>query len=197
MRLKLMCAALLTAGGFAFPGALMAAPPDAGAMLAGTCYGCHGPAGSSLGPATPTISGMATETFMDYMKAYQEGTRPTTVMDRIAKGYTEAELKLMADYFVKQKFVRFPQQTDPALVKAGAALHKDRCVKCHEDNGRKDADGSGVLAGQWLPYLVYSMEDFTSGKREMAKKMAAEVKRVQEADPKGLEALMHFYASQK
>jgi len=44
---------------------------------------------------------------------------------------------------------------------------------------------------------MYSLEDFTSGKREMAKKMAAEVKRVQEADPKGLEALMHFYASQK
>lgn len=197
MRLKLMCAALLTAGGLAVSGAPMAAPPDAGAMLASTCYGCHGPAGSSLGPATPTIAGMAVETFMDYMKAYQDGTRPTTVMDRIAKGYTDDELKLMAGHFSKQKFVRFPQTTDPAKVKAGAALHKERCSKCHEDNGHKDSDGSGILAGQWLPYLLYSMEDFTSGKREMAKKMAAEVKRVQEADPKGLESLMHFYASQK
>ncbi len=197
MRLKLMCAALLTAGGFAFPGVLMAAPPDAATMLAQTCTGCHGPNGSSQGPATPTIAGMAVETFMDYMKAYQDGTRPTTVMDRIAKGYTDDELKLMANYYFKQKFVRFPQTTDAAKVKAGQALHKDRCVKCHEDNGRKDEDGSGVLAGQWLPYLVYSMEDFTSGKREMAKKMAAEVKKVQEADPKGLENLMHFYASQK
>lgn len=197
MRLKLMCAALLTAGGFAFPGALMAAAPDAATMLAQTCAGCHGPNGSSLGPATPTIAGMATETFMDYMKAYQDGSRPTTVMDRIAKGYTEEELKLLAGYFSKQKFVRFAQSTDAAKVKAGQALHKERCAKCHEDNGRKDEDGSGVLAGQWLPYLTYSMEDFTSGKREMAKKMAAEVKKVKEADPDGLDKLMHFYASQK
>lgn len=197
MRLKSMCAALLVSGGFGFSGAVVAAPPDAGTMLAETCAGCHGPNGSSHGPAIPTIAGMAKETFVDYMKAYQEGSRPATIMDRLAKGYTEQEINLMAAHFAKQKFVRFPQTTDAAKVTAGAALHKEHCTKCHEDNGRKDEDGSGILAGQWLPYLMYSLEDFTSGKREMTKKMASQVKKVQEADPKGLENLMHFYASQK
>ena len=32
-----------------------------GARVAYTCLGCHGPAGSSVGPATPTIAGMQPE----------------------------------------------------------------------------------------------------------------------------------------
>jgi cytochrome subunit of sulfide dehydrogenase len=197
MKCKLLSAALVALASLGTGLAVQAAAPDAATMLVNTCVGCHGPNGSSGGPATPTIAGMASDTFLDYMKAYQDGSRPATVMDRIAKGYTEDELKLMANFFVKQKFVRIAQTTDPAKVKAGQALHKNHCSKCHEDNGRKDEDGSGVLAGQWLPYLLYSVEDFSSGKREMAKKMAAQVKKVKEADPNGLESLMHFYASQK
>jgi sulfide dehydrogenase cytochrome subunit len=197
MKHAFLGAAVVAAWAISLGGPALAAPPDAVTMMANTCVGCHGPNGSSLGPASPTIAGMATDTFVEAMTAYKEGKRPATVMDRIAKGYSDEEIKQMATYFSKQQFVRLPQKTDPALVKAGQALHKDHCEKCHVENGRKDEDGSNILAGQWLLYLNYSMDDFTKGGREMEKKMKAQVEKVQAKDPKGIEALNHFYASQK
>lgn len=173
-----------------------AAPPDAVTMIAGTCVGCHGANGTSRGPASPTIAGMAVETFVDAMKGFQDGSRPATIMDRIAKGYTEDEIKQLAVYFNKQPFGRAPNQVDAAKVKLGKSLHNEFCKKCHADNGKKDEDGSNVLAGQWLPYLRFAMEDFTGGQRKMEKKMKGQVEDVQKKDPGGLDALLQFYASQ-
>jgi len=143
-----------------------------GLMLANTCVGCHGQGGSSLGPATPSIAGMAVDTFTDAMKAYREGKRPSTVMGRLAKGYTDEDIAEMSNFFAAQKFVRVAQKTDPDKAKAGKKLHKDNCEKCHEEGGFKDEDGSSILAGQWLPYLQFQLADFNAKKREMPEKMA-------------------------
>ncbi|HMM53316.1 MAG TPA: hypothetical protein PKD87_17125, partial [Burkholderiaceae bacterium] len=67
------------------------------------------------------------------------------------------------------------------------------CEKCHENGGRK-GDGSGILAGQWIPYLKDAITDFNGGHRDMPKKMRAKMK---ELNDKDFEALVHFYASQK
>jgi sulfide dehydrogenase cytochrome subunit len=171
--------------------------PDAGTMLANTCLGCHGPGGSSVGPATPTIAGMATDTFAEAMKGYKEGTRPATVMDRIVKGYTEDEIKAMGAYFAKQTFVRYPQKVDDKKAAEGKKLHKEHCEKCHVDEGTKDEDGSSVLAGQWLPYLQFQMEDFIAGSREMPKKMKSQVEKVQGKGADAIDSLLQFYASKK
>ncbi len=197
MRSRHALAALAYAAGLSFSASAQAAPPDAIGMIAGTCVGCHGANGTSKGPASPTIAGMAVETFTEAMKDFQSGARPATVMDRIAKGYTDDEIKGLAAYFGKLPFGRAPNQVDAAKVKTGEALHNEFCKKCHADNGKKDEDGSNILAGQWLPYLNYAMQDFTAGTRKMEKKMKGQVEDVQKKDPGGLEALMHFYASQK
>jgi len=174
------------------------APSPRGVMLANTCVGCHGQGGSSMGPATPTIAGMAVDTFTDSMKAYREDKRPSTVMGRLAKGYTDEDIAEMANVFVAQKFVRQTQTVDAAKVKAGKKLHKDNCEKCHEENGFKDEDGSSILAGQWLPYLQFQLADFQAKKREMPKKMAKKLESmVKDNGDKSLDEIAHFYASQK
>lgn len=167
-------------------------------MLSNTCAGCHGPSGSSNGPATPTIAGLSTEYFMDAMKSYKDGSRPSTIMTRIAKGYTEEEFKLMADFFGKKKFVRKPQKYNKSLAQRGKRLHKSYCAKCHEDNGRSAEDDTGVLAGQWKPYLSYTMKDYLDGKRDMGKKMKSKLTKLHKKHgDKGIEQLIHFYTSQK
>jgi cytochrome subunit of sulfide dehydrogenase len=196
MKLKFLSLALLAAGGLA-TGAAVAAMPDAGTMLANTCQGCHGPGNSSTGPATPTIAGMQPDSLLEAMKGFKEGTRPATVMDRIAKGYTDDELKAMAAVIAKQTFVRYPQKVDEKKVAEGKKLHKEHCEKCHVDEGMKDEDGSSVLAGQWLPYLRFQMEDFLAGTREMAKKMKSQVEKAKEKGPDALDSLLQFYASKK
>lgn len=183
-------------GGIAFGSVAWAATPSA-SMLANTCAGCHGTDGVSNGPATPTIAGMSSEYFIESMKAYREGTRPATIMNRIAKGYSDEEIKAMAGYFAKQKFVRIQQDSDDKLAKKGKNLHKKYCEKCHEDGGRS-ADDGGILAGQMMPYLHYSFSDFMDGSRDMPKKMKRQVEKMHEAaGDEGIEELVNYYGSQK
>ncbi len=189
-------------------------------MLSDTCLGCHGPGGISQGPATPTISGMSELYIIAAMLAYKYDNdedkideiieadadledveyfaRTSTVMNRIAKGYSEEEIKIIAKHFADLPFKAQPQETDAAQAKSGAKLHEAHCEKCHEDGGSSAEDDAGVLAGQWIPYLEYTMADFASGDREMPKKMKKQMQEAHEA--KGDQAvadLIQFYASQK
>lgn len=196
MKLNTILGQLALAGAVASGGAAVAAGPSA-AMLGNTCAGCHGTDGASLGPATPSLAGMNSEYFIESMTAYKNGGRPATVMSRIAKGYGDDEIKRMADFFAGQKFVRVDQDTDTKLVRQGKRVHERYCEKCHEDGGRQ-ADDGGILAGQWMPYLRYSFDDFTSGRREMPEKMKTKVdEMLQKTGTDAIEQLVHFYGSQK
>ncbi len=166
-------------------------------MLNGTCMVCHGSQGSSVGPATPTIAGMDSEDFVDAMIEYKSGERPSTIMGRLAKGYTEDQFQMMADYFAKQPFVRYQQTVDALKVKSGAKLHDKYCEKCHEDSGYNlSDDGAAILAGQWMPYLQFTLTDFHAGVRDMPRKMKKRMKKmVKKEGEKSLDELVHFYGS--
>jgi len=142
---------------------------------------------------------MSTEYFMEAMEEYKSGVRPSTIMGRIAKGYSEEEFQLMAGYFSKQVFNRDKdQKIDAKMAERGAKLHKKYCEKCHEDGGRSSEDDAGILAGQWMPYLQYTMTDYLSGNREMTKKMKKRVNELKEKKgDKGFEELFHYYGSLK
>ena len=86
MKQKPIVQSLLIAGSLVLSGAAFAVTPSA-SMLGNTCAGCHGTNGSSNGPATPSLAGISTEYFIDAMAAYKDGSRPSTIMTRIAKGY--------------------------------------------------------------------------------------------------------------
>jgi len=177
-------------------GNLFAATPSA-LMLSNSCAGCHGTNGASMGPASPTIAGISKDFFIEAMEAYKTDERVSTIMGRIARGYTEEEIKLMADFFSNQPFVSQPQKFDAKKAAFGKKLHKKYCGKCHEKGGASSEDDAGILAGQWETYLRYSMEDFTSGNREVIKKKKKNLKLLdKEYGDKGIDALIHYYISQ-
>jgi sulfide dehydrogenase cytochrome subunit len=170
-------------------------------MLSNTCNGCHGTNGNSVGPASPSIAQMEKTTFVESMKAMQSGDMYTTIMGRIAKGYTDEEIELMAGHFAAQTFVPAKQEFDAAAAKKGAKLHDKYCEKCHEDGGKpvkgEDAEYS-LLAGQWTPYLHNALTDFREGRREMPKKMKKKLdKLIEKEGDEGLAALNAFYASEQ
>ena len=74
-----------------------ATPP--GAMLGDTCAGCHGSLGNPANRAIPPLAGMPSQVFVSLMQAYRSGTRPGAIMNRVATGYSDAELNEMAEYF--------------------------------------------------------------------------------------------------
>jgi sulfide dehydrogenase cytochrome subunit len=170
------------------------ADPSAEA-LAFTCAGCHGTDGSSVGPSSPSIAGMDPQVFIDAMVDYKADLRNSTIMNRIAKGYSQKQIVAMAVYFSRQKLRTQPQPTDPSLVAEGKKLHDQYCEKCHEHGG-KPGD-AGTLAGQWMPYLEFSMLDFLGRERRWPWRMRQQVEdATAEKGEKAVQALLHFYASQ-
>ena len=168
-------------------------------MLANTCAGCHGFNGSSKGPATPSIAGFSAEYLKEVLKAYKSGDASSTIMGRIAKGYTDEELIQIAEFYSKKDFIKASGQTfDKTLVKKGKKLHDKYCEKCHADGGTAADDDSGLLAGQWTPYLQATLADFHTGSRKMPRKMKKRMKRLRQKEGNdGMKALLSYYASQQ
>jgi sulfide dehydrogenase cytochrome subunit len=71
---------------------LAAAPPGAS-----SCSGCHAPAGAR-DSAVPTLNGRPAGEIVSAMEAFRQGARPATVMDRIAKGFSDAEIAAIAEW---------------------------------------------------------------------------------------------------
>ena len=72
------------------------APP--GAMA---CSGCH-PGSAGVDTSATRLVGMTAEDIVAAMVAFRSGARPATVMDRIAKGFSEPEATAIATWFATQ-----------------------------------------------------------------------------------------------
>ena len=193
MRLKLITA--LLAGGVVFSASALAHEPSYTVMLSTTCNGCHGTDGHSAGPNMPNLGGLPSSYIVDQMKLFKSGERPSSIMGRLAKAYSDEEIAAMASFYSTHKYVSAKQPVDAAKVAQGKKLH-ERCKKCHTENGRESEDG-GIIAGQWKETLQIAMSEFRSGKRKMPKKMAEKVDGDNKLSDEDVEALIHFYASQQ
>jgi cytochrome subunit of sulfide dehydrogenase len=74
----------------------------AGRSLAATCANCHGTDGRSVTKEVIGLAGLPKEHLVTQMKAFRDGSRPATVMHQIAKGYSDQQIELMADYFSRR-----------------------------------------------------------------------------------------------
>lgn len=90
---------LLSAATIMTAPAALAQQPTA---LALSCAACHGTDGKSPG-SIPILAGRPAKELKDALVAFKAGTRPSTVMTRLAKGYTDPEIDALADYFSKRK----------------------------------------------------------------------------------------------
>ncbi|MFO7954681.1 c-type cytochrome [Thioalkalivibrio sp.] len=68
-----------------------------GQLMAASCTACHNAAGAEEG--MPDLSRIPADVIEDQMKAFRDGDRDATIMDRHAKGYTDEEIEAMAGYF--------------------------------------------------------------------------------------------------
>ena len=73
---------------------------DKGMVLALSCASCHGTNGASPG-SIPKIQGRTADYIEKAMLQFKAGERPATVMNRIAKGYSDDEIKLLSAYLGK------------------------------------------------------------------------------------------------
>ncbi len=63
------------------------------AVPSNSCSGCHGQSSSRVLPALSLLSADEVEVSM---LAFKNGTRPATLMNRIARGFTDEEIRQLA-----------------------------------------------------------------------------------------------------
>jgi cytochrome c553 len=83
-----------------------AAPTESGAGIpppgASSCSGCH-PASASVDTPVKRLVGRKPDDIVAAVKAFRSGGKPATIMDRIAKGFSDDEIKKIADWYGAQK----------------------------------------------------------------------------------------------
>ena len=165
------------------------------------CESCHGKDGNSTQPDVPIIAGFSYEGFLNTIDvfranerialAYHKPGEPETVMNVIAQSLSDEDVEALADYFSKRPFRPAKQAADKELASRGEILHKQKCERCHRNNGAEPVEDAAILAGQWTPYLRRQFVNIKSGKRMVPRTMLRRVRDLPEED---IEALLNFYA---
>ena len=75
------------------------AEPPAGAAA---CSGCH-PASTRVTSPVLRLAGRDSAAIVKAMQDFRSGARAGTVMDRIAKGFTDEEIQAIAAWYAAQK----------------------------------------------------------------------------------------------
>ncbi|MEY4844911.1 MAG: hypothetical protein RL312_1192 [Pseudomonadota bacterium] len=87
----------------ALPGLAQAqAPSPAAAIAAEACFGCHGPGGQGA-TGGAAIAGRDKAELAATLIAFRSNERPGTIMGRIARGYSDAEIAAIADFIARQR----------------------------------------------------------------------------------------------
>jgi len=90
------CFAAAVALPFAIGGQAAAQGAPSGAL---SCSGCHQPPGAD--GAVPSLAGRPAEEIVAALTQFRRGERTATVMDRIAKGFTDDEIRAIAEWFAR------------------------------------------------------------------------------------------------
>ena len=162
--------------------------------LADGCTGCHGTRGLGA-PYMPTIAGLNEAYLRKVMEQYKTGERPSTIMGRVARGYSEKEIDALAAYFAAQTWISPVQEVDDGLVARGEKVHQKQCEMCHKDNGRFMDEKTPRIAGQGIDFLKIALEEYQDEQRRVMQKYMKKL--MERLRGKDLDALAHFYASQK
>jgi sulfide dehydrogenase cytochrome subunit len=171
-----------------------------------TCAGCHGKDGASTESDVPIIGGYSAKYLTDSLTNYKNKARPcpevkynagelkgqTADMCTVASKLSAGDITAIADTLSKKPFVRAKQSADAAKAARGKQIQEAHCKKCHEDGGSSPDDDAGILAGQWIPYIRHTFEEFTSGQRPMPKKMKPKFDELTKDD---IDALVNYFGS--
>jgi cytochrome c553 len=96
-RIRLLSAGAVLLASAGAAGAIDVPPPGATG-----CSGCH-PMSRWTGSPVTRLNGRPAAEIVAAMLAFRAGKRPGTIMDRIAKGFSDDEIKAIAAWYAAQK----------------------------------------------------------------------------------------------
>ncbi|MGH8499974.1 MAG: c-type cytochrome [Methylococcales bacterium] len=177
----LVCAIVTGQGSIAYG----AGNANSGKAKSAACGGCHGNNGNSVAPTFPRLAGQHGKYVARQLSDFKSLKRNDPTMQAMASGLSEQNIENLSAFYASQKpdySKSDPAQSgddkeipdDKELIARGKTLFLagneatavPACSGCHGPG----ADGNGLagfpkLKGQFLPYLVKSLNDFKDGVR--------------------------------
>jgi len=155
-----------------------AAPSNADALSdrLPACVSCHGDKGESPNPVTPSLGAQQQAYVLTQLYMFRENLRKADVMNQIAQGLSDDDLRVFADYIAKLP-------APPPIADAGDAARiarakdivaKNRCNSCHTPS-LAGQDQVPRIADQREDYLLKTLREYKSGARSGYDATMAEV----------------------
>lgn len=185
---------------------VMAQENEEGRRFGNFCSSCHGTAGAAVSDAIPSIGGQHKDflknSMMDMKPMVVDGKeqapkRYSTLMKIFLKGYSEAEIEAMADWYSSRPWVPTSYPLNQDLVAKGkASTQLETCTSCHGANGNNIEDtGIPRIGGQVPTYLYNALLEYKNDKRMTER--ASEMELVKEISDEELKALAEYFSSLK
>lgn len=160
----------------AAPAKVASAKPDLAAgeaRFAAVCAACHGADGNSGTPAYPKLAGQHPEYLVKQLQEYKSGKRANAIMQGMASGLEESDMKNIAAWAASQK-PKAGFAKDKELVSLGERIWRggiaDRniaaCAGCHSPNGAGIPAQYPRMAGQHADYTIAQLTGFREGVRK-------------------------------
>lgn len=165
-----------------------------GRKVAAFCANCHGDGGNSVEAHVPNLAGQNPYYLLQQLREFSGTQRRTSEFKKRLVDVMSVDEKIGMVVFYAGQEVTFKPASDPALAKRGEALYIKNCGDCHEKDGRGEREYSRV-AGQQSGYLTQTLKGYRDGTgARINKLMAAEVKRLTDAD---IAAIVAYVSSMK
>lgn len=85
------------------PSAVAQADPSLARNLAATCANCHGTGGIAQPGPVFALAGKPKAEIVAKVQEFRDGKRASTIMQQLAKGYSDEQIELIAGWFAAQK----------------------------------------------------------------------------------------------
>ena len=137
------------------------------------CMTCHGPAGASVVPTQPILSGQHAEVLVSALREYRGKIRNNAVMIPMAANLSDIDIVNLAAYLSAQTPV-VAGAADMELAKSAEKLYRGgvladgipACAACHGVTGGGLPPYYPLISGQYAQYTAAALRDYASGKRQ-------------------------------
>ncbi|MDG0818160.1 c-type cytochrome [Bdellovibrio svalbardensis] len=140
------------------------------------CIACHQENGAGIPSAGfPQLAGLSSAYFSKQIYDFKNMLRINPVMQPIAKGLNESEIKSLAAYFsALAPVANTEKSTAPQLVEEGRLIAEKglwekgvpACFACHGPEGRGVGDNFPPIVSQGKTYLIQQFQAWKKGTRK-------------------------------
>ncbi len=137
------------------------------------CITCHGVRGRGTPAGVPRLAGQNADYMAHALSMFKAGTRKSPIMQPIAAGLSDAQMRALAGYFARQK-VSIPgtgaalspllQSAGKQLAEAGAT-NLAACFSCHAAHGAGSGARYPRIAGEPRQFVIDRIHEFQARAR--------------------------------